>query len=55
MAIPIAPTPVLEGQDAADFLKRIARERTEKRPLTQTPKLESMRDRILANARSGKK
>jgi hypothetical protein len=55
MAIRIAPTPVLEGQEAADFLKRIAKERTEKKSLTPTPKLQGVRTILLANARSRKK
>jgi hypothetical protein len=55
MATHIAPTPVLEGKEAADFLKKIAREQDEKAPLTPTPKLQEVREKILANARSGKK
>jgi hypothetical protein len=55
MAIQIAPTPVLEGQEAADFLKKIAKEQNEKKSLTPTPDLQVVRDRILSNARSGKK
>jgi hypothetical protein len=55
VATRIAPTPVLEGKEAADFLKRIAREQEEKRPLTPTPRLEEAREKILADARSRKK
>lgn len=55
MAIRIAPTPVLEGKEAADFLKRLAKEQTEKKSLTPTPGLHVVRTKILANAKSGKK
>jgi len=55
MAMRIAPTPVLEGQEAADFLKKIARERTDKKSLTPTPKLQGARTKLMANARSRKK
>lgn len=55
MAMRIAPTPVLEGEEAADFLKRVAKERTDKKSLTPTPKLQGARTKLMANARSGKK
>jgi hypothetical protein len=55
MAIPIAPTPVLEGQEAADFLRRIAKEEKEKKSLTPTPRLQAVHVKLLANARPTKK
>jgi hypothetical protein len=55
MALPIAPTPVLEGREAAEFLKRMTREENEKTSLSPTPNLEKAREKILANARSKKK
>jgi hypothetical protein len=55
MAIRIAPTPVLEGQEAADFLKRVAKEQKEKKSLTPTPKLQGARSKLMADVRSRKK
>ena len=33
MAIPIAPTPVLEGDDALEFFKKIQREENDRIPI----------------------
>jgi hypothetical protein len=55
MATPIAPTPVLEGKEAAEFLKRLAKEQDQKTPLTPTPRLKQARAKILADAQPRKK
>lgn len=50
MALPIAPTPILEGKEASDFLKKLEEGRKNKKPLVSTPKLNQVREMILANA-----
>jgi len=54
MATPIAPTPVLEGEDAEDFWK-MDKDETLRVPLTPTPKLKETREKMLADDRSRKK
>jgi len=46
MALPIAATPVLEGQDAKQFLETIARDLQTPVTLAATPKLEKAAQRI---------
>jgi hypothetical protein len=55
MALPIAATPVLEGKDASDFLRRI--ESDLKKPLkyTPTPKLGKARELVKKYVAKGKK
>jgi hypothetical protein len=55
MALPIGCTPALKGKEATDFLKKIKSEETDLRSLVPTPKLESVRKTILANAKNGEK
>jgi len=55
MALPIAPTPILEGREASNFLKKLKEEFKHKKPLVSTPKLNQVREMILANAEQGKK
>jgi len=49
MAVPITPTPVLEGKEAADFIK-ILKEQNIKVPLTPLPRIEEARKKIRENA-----
>ena len=46
MATPITPTPVLEGQEAADFLRILLEEQDQKTPLKKLPNLDEVRKRI---------
>lgn len=46
MATPITPTPVLEGKDAADFLRELLKDQVIKVPLKNLPKLEQTRKKI---------
>jgi hypothetical protein len=50
MATPITPTPVLEGKEAADFLRRLLQDQAVKIPLKKSPKLEEARKRIREDA-----
>jgi len=52
MAVPITPTPVLEGKDAADFIKTILKEQDIKVPLTPLPRIEQALKKIRKNADS---
>ncbi len=55
MALPIAPTPILEGQEAVDFLEKLQREENEKVPLwAPTSKLEAISKKILTYNKGGK-
>jgi hypothetical protein len=54
MALPIACTPALKGKAAEDFLKRIKKEEKDRRTLVDTPRLESVRKNVLADAESKK-
>jgi len=49
MAVPITPTPVLEGKEAADFIKTILKEQNFKVPLTPLPRIEEARKKIREN------
>lgn len=51
MAIPITPTPVLEGEEAEKFWEKVEAEKNQKLSLVPTPKLEELRREILANAK----
>jgi hypothetical protein len=55
MAIPIAPTPILEGREASDFLDRLMTEESDKKSLVPTPKLKTVKEKILAEAQRRKK
>ena len=55
MALPIAPTPILEGKEASDFLKKLEKGRKDKKPLVSTPKLNQVREMIMANAKQEEK
>ena len=55
MSIPIAPTPILEGKEGADFLEKLRKECNDKKPLVPTPKLNLVREMILADAEQEKK
>jgi hypothetical protein len=55
MALPIACTPVLRGKTANDFITRIRREETDRKPLVPTPDLESVCQAIIADASKKKK
>jgi hypothetical protein len=56
MAIPIAATPVLEGEEAIKFLEKLSREENDKEPAWKpTRKLESVSKKILERAKRGKK
>jgi hypothetical protein len=55
MAIPITPTPILEGKEASDFLTRLMTEENDKKSLVPTPKLKSVKEKILADAERRKK
>ncbi len=54
MATPIAPTPILEGQDAADFWE-VDSDEDKRVPLTPTDDLEKIREKMLADDRDTKK
>lgn len=54
MALPIAPTPVLEGEEATEFLLKLMKEENRKRPLIPTPNLDAVREAILADAKRRK-
>ncbi len=54
MAVPITPTPVLEGKEAADFIKTILKEQNIKVPLTPLPRIEEARKKIRENANARK-
>ncbi len=55
MAIPITPTPVLEGEEAEKFWSKVEAEKNQKLGLVPTPKLEQLRQEILINAKRGRK
>lgn len=55
MAMPITPTPVLEGEEAEKFWSKVESEKDYKLDLVPTPKLEELRREILANAERRKK
>jgi hypothetical protein len=55
MAMPIAPTPILEGREASDFLTRLMTEENDKKPMVPTPKLKEVKEKILADAERRKK
>ncbi len=46
MAMPIAPTPVLQGKEAVDFQKRLDDDLKRPVELKKTPKLEKARELI---------
>lgn len=55
MAIPITPTPVLEGEEAEKFWDKVESEKNHKLELVPTPKLEELRQEILINAKRRQK
>jgi hypothetical protein len=56
MAIPIAPTPILEGEDAIKFLEKLSREEDDKEPAWKpTRKLESVSKKILERGKRREK
>ena len=55
MALPIGPTPVLEEEKAVRFLEKVDREKDQKVSLRPTPKLEELRQKIIADANRPKK
>lgn len=55
MAMPITPTPVLEGEEAEKFWNKVESEKSQKLELVPTPKLEGLRREILANAKRRQK
>jgi hypothetical protein len=55
MAIPITPTPVLEGEEAEKFWSKVEAEKDQKLALVPTPKLEELRREIVANAKRRQK
>ncbi|MEW6349445.1 MAG: hypothetical protein AB1646_10320 [Thermodesulfobacteriota bacterium] len=55
MAIPIAPTPVLEGEEAEKFWSKVEAEKDQRVGLVPTPKLEELRREILINAKRRQK
>lgn len=55
MAIPITPTPVLEGEEAEEFWNKVESEKDQKLDLVPTPKLEELRREILNNAKRRQK
>lgn len=46
MALPITPTPVLEGEDAENFLRKLHEDIKNPAFLTPTPKIEETLQRI---------
>ncbi|MEI7451175.1 MAG: hypothetical protein WCJ75_16310 [Desulfomonile sp.] len=55
MAVPIGSTPVLQGEESAKWLKKVQEEEGKKLGLVPTPRLEELRQEILADARRNKK
>jgi hypothetical protein len=55
MAIPITPTPVLEGDEAEEFWNKVESEKNQKLELVPTPKLDIVRREILINAKRREK
>lgn len=55
MAIPITPTPILEGEEAEKFWDKVESEKNRKLELVPTPKLEELRQEILSNAKRRQK
>ncbi|MGB6068568.1 MAG: hypothetical protein WBG50_27485 [Desulfomonilaceae bacterium] len=55
MAIPITPTPVLEGEEAERFWNKVESEKNQKLELVPTPKLEEIRLEILNDAKRRQK
>jgi hypothetical protein len=56
MAIPIAPTPVLEGEEAIKFLEKLSREENETEPVwTPSKRLASISQKILERAKRREK
>jgi hypothetical protein len=51
MAAPITPTPILDEEEYSRFWDRVDREENVKVPLVPTPKLEQVREKILADAK----
>ncbi len=50
MALPIAPTPVLKGKEAADFLAKVERDLKNPVGYVPTPRLAKAREIIKRNA-----
>ena len=48
MAMPIAPTPVLKGQEAVDFLDRMERDQAKPLFAKPTPKLNLAKEKAFA-------
>lgn len=48
MAMPIAPTPVLSGKDAQDFLAKVEKDQAKPLHAKPTPKIEDARKVALA-------
>ncbi|MFH1113584.1 MAG: hypothetical protein V1792_06650 [Pseudomonadota bacterium] len=55
MAIPITPTPVLEGEEAEKFWDKVETEKNHRLDLIPTPKLEELRREIVNNAKRRQK
>ena len=55
MAIPITPTPVLEGEEAEKFWDKVETEKNKRLDLISTPKLEELRRKIVNNAKRRQK
>jgi hypothetical protein len=55
MAVPIQPTPTLWGDESTTWWEQVEKEQSKKVPLVPTPKLEELRQEILASATKRKK
>jgi len=55
MALPVAPTPVLSGKEAAKFIATIHEEAAKPASLTPTPKLVQARELIRKHAQQQKR
>lgn len=55
MAIPIAPTPVLSGKEAARFMSKIHKNSVKLVSLTPTPKLKKANKLIMNHAKNQQK
>jgi hypothetical protein len=53
MALPISPTPVLEGEDARKFLERVERDLKKPLGLVPTPKLKVAIKAVMKEAKNG--
>jgi hypothetical protein len=51
MALPITPTPVLEGEDAENFIRRLHEDLKTPATLVPTPKIEQARKLVREYAR----